>query len=89
MERDFKFKDVMQQRTKQFALRIIKLYQALPKSEEAQIIDKQVLRAGTYVGSNYRASRRAREFYIVIETMFGLEIFSESNIIKASLLHDL
>ena len=100
MERDYKFREVMQQRTKQFALRIIKLYQALPKSGEAQVIGKQLLRSGTSVGSNYRASCRARsskEFYsklsIVIEeadeTMFWLELLSESGIIKAALLHDI
>ena len=41
-------------RTKQFALRIIRLYGALPKAIEAQIIGKQVLRSGTAVGANYR-----------------------------------
>ena len=100
MERDFSFREVMQQRTKQFALRIIKLYQALPNSGEAQVIGKQLLRSGTSVGSNYRASCRARstkEFYsklsIVIEetdeTMFWLEVLSEAGIIKAALLHDI
>ena len=100
MEKDFEFRIAMQKRTKQFALRIIKLYQALPKSGEAQVVGKQILRAGTSVGSNYRASCRARsskEFFskvsIVIEeadeTMFWLEILSESGIIKATLLNDI
>ena len=100
MEKDFTFREMMQQRTKQFALRIIKLYQALPKSGEAQIIGKQILRSATSVGANYRASCRARsskEFYsklsIVIEeadeSMFWLELLNESGIIKANLLHDI
>ena len=100
MERDFDFRVMMQQRTKQFALRIIKLYQALPKTDEAQILGKQILRAGTSVGSNYRAacrSRSVKEFYskvsIVIEeadeSMFWLELLIESGIVKASLLRDL
>ena len=100
MERDFAFREMMQQRTKQFALRIIKLYQALPKSGEAQVIGKQVLRSGTSVGSNYRAtcrSRSSKEFYsklsIVIEeadeSMFWLELLIESGIVKPSLLQDL
>jgi four helix bundle protein len=100
MEKDFTFREMMQQRTKQFALRIIKLYQALPKSAEAQVIGNQILRAGTSVGSNYRAACRSRslkEFYskvsIVIEeadeTMFWLELLIESGIVKASLLQDL
>ena len=100
MEKDFAFREMMQQRTKQFALRIIKLYQALPKTVEAQVIGKQILRAGTSVGSNYRAACRARslkEFYsklsIVIEeadeSMFWMELLIESGIVKASLLQDL
>jgi four helix bundle protein len=100
MEKDFAFRDMMQQRTKQFALRIIKLYQALPKTTEAQVIGNQILRAGTSVGSNYRAACRSRslkEFYskvsIVIEeadeTMFWLELLIESGIMKATLLQDL
>ena len=100
MEKNFEFRDVMQNRTKLFALRIIKLYQSLPKLGEAQVIGKQLLRAGTSVGSNYRAACRARsskEFYskvsIVIEeadeSMFWIELLIESGIVKASLLQDL
>jgi len=98
--RGFDFRIAMQNRTKQFALRIIKLYQALPKTGEAQLIGNQLFRAGTAVGSNYRAACRARsskEFFsklsIVIEeadeTMFWLELLGESEIIKTSLLQDL
>ena len=47
-------------RTKVFALRIIKLYQSLPKSGEAQVIGKQVLRSGTFVGAQYREACRAK-----------------------------
>jgi len=36
------------------------LFQALPKSSEAQVIGKQLLRSGTSVGANYRAVCRAR-----------------------------
>jgi len=100
MEKDFDFRITMQRRTKQFALRIIKLYQALPKSGEAQTIGKQLLRSATSVGANYRAacrSRSSKEFYsklsIVIEeadeSMFWLEILGESDIIKSILLQDI
>jgi len=41
-------------RTKAFALRVIKLYQNMPKSGEAQVIGKQILRSGTSVGAQYR-----------------------------------
>ena len=47
-------------RTKQFALRNIKLFQALPKTEEARILGKQLLRSSTSVAANYRAACRAR-----------------------------
>jgi four helix bundle protein len=41
-------------RTKQFALRIIRLYGALPKTAEGQVLGKQVLKSGTSVGAHYR-----------------------------------
>jgi four helix bundle protein len=47
-------------RSKDFALRIIRMYVALPKSPHAQILGKQVLRSGTSVGANYREAFRAR-----------------------------
>ena len=50
----------LRDRTKAFALRVIKLFAALPKATEAQVIGKQVLRSGTSVGANYREAYRAR-----------------------------
>ena len=47
-------------RTRDFALRIVRLYSSLPKSTEAQVIGKQILRSGTSVGANYREGLRAR-----------------------------
>lgn len=47
-------------RTKQFALQMIRLYTSLPKTTEAQVIGKQVLRSGTSVGAQYRAAQRAK-----------------------------
>ncbi|GAB4338470.1 MAG: four helix bundle protein [Leptolyngbyaceae cyanobacterium] len=47
-------------RTKAFALRVIRLYTSLPKTTEAQVIGKQVLRSGTSIGANYREAYRAR-----------------------------
>lgn len=87
-------------RTKRFALRIIRLFQRLPRSPEAQILGKQLLRSGTSVGADYRAAGRARskaEFSskigIVVEeadeTVFWLECFVESGIVKEELLQDL
>jgi four helix bundle protein len=50
----------LRERTKEFALRIIRLFGALPKTTEARILGKQVLRSGTSVGANYREAYRAR-----------------------------
>ena len=47
-------------RTKTFALRVIRLTEALPKNQTANVIGKQLLRCGTSVGANYRAACRAR-----------------------------
>ena len=49
----------LRERTKAYALRIIRLYAALPKTTEAQVIGKQVLRSGTSVGAHYREARLA------------------------------
>jgi four helix bundle protein len=48
----------LQQRTKRFALRILKLYRSLPKNDECRILGKQILRSGTSIGANYRAACR-------------------------------
>ncbi|MGD0761392.1 MAG: four helix bundle protein [Candidatus Sulfotelmatobacter sp.] len=80
-------------RTRQFALRILRLYRSLPAKEEARILGRQLLRSGTSVGANYRAACRARsraEFIaklgIVLEeadeTIFWLELLLEGGIIK-------
>jgi len=50
----------LRQRTKEFALQIIRLFSELPKTTEAQVLGKQVLRSGTSVGANYREAYRAR-----------------------------
>ena len=50
----------LRKRTKEFALRIIKLYAALPRSTEAQVLGKQILRSGTSVGAHYREACRAK-----------------------------
>lgn len=47
-------------RTKAAALRIIRLYQQLPRSGEAEVLGKQLLRSATSVAANYRAACRAR-----------------------------
>ncbi|MRX46080.1 four helix bundle protein [Pedobacter puniceum] len=87
------FADVFKSRTKQFVIDNIALFRLLPKTEEAKIIGKQLLRSSSSVGANYRAACRARskaEFYsklsIVVEeadeSAFWLEVLVESQILK-------
>ena len=84
-------------RTKEFALRIIKLVDALPYSISGRAIGNQIIRSGTSVGANYRAALKARsnaEFVaklrIVIEeadeTIFWLEIIIDSKMIRRDLV---
>ena len=81
-------------RTIDFALRIVKLYVSLPKTTEAQVLGKQVLRSGTSVGANYREGHRAKsdadivnKFETVLqeldETDYWLELLVQSNIVPA------
>jgi four helix bundle protein len=83
----------LQERTKAFALRIIKLYAVLPQNIEAQVIGNQILRSGTAVGAHYREAKRARstaEFISKVaggtqeleETIYWLELLGEAGIIK-------
>ncbi len=87
-------------RTKEFALRIIRLYVALPKTTEAQVIGKQLLRSGTSVGAHYREGIRARsnaEFVSKIEgglqeleeSCYWMELLIESGLLPESKLSDL
>ena len=83
------------ERTKGFALKIIKFCQKMPKSYESRTLGNQLLRAGTSVAANYRAACRARsdkEFYaklcIVVEendeTLFWLELIDASHLADES-----
>ncbi len=85
---------------KSFALRTIRMFRSLPKTEEARILGRQVLRSGTSVAANYRAACRARskaEFVAklgvvveeVDETVFWLELLVESGIVAREKLADL
>jgi len=87
-------------RTKQFALRIIRLFRTLPKSPDAQVIGKQVLRSGTSVGAQYREACRSRsnsEFISKMasslqeldETAYWLELLVEGDFVTAVRLKSL
>ncbi|SRR5712692_1885690 len=87
----------LRDRTKAFALRVIKLFGALPRQTVAQVLGKQLLRSGTSVGANYREAYRARsdaEFVAKLgdclkeldETAYWLELLAESGILPVELL---
>jgi four helix bundle protein len=79
-------------RTRAFALRVVRLFGALPETTEGQVLGKQLLRCGTSVGAHYRESVRARstaEFITKIEVglaeleeaMYWLELLIDAQIV--------
>jgi four helix bundle protein len=90
----------LRQRSKEFALRVIKLFRALPKTEEARVLGRQILRSGTAVAANYRSACRARSHADFIskigitceeadETAFWLELLIDASIVKRARLENL
>ena len=90
----------LRNRTKRFALRIIRLYSALGKSGAAQVVGRQLLRSGTSAGAQYREACRARsvaEFVSKMEsaaqeldeTLYWLELLIEGGLVKKGLLEPL
>jgi four helix bundle protein len=86
-------KVAFQARTKQIGLRVVRMVEALPPSQAAGVIGRQVLRSATSVGANYRAACRAqsprdliRKLKIVEEeadeTLYWLELLIESGIVE-------
>jgi four helix bundle protein len=90
--------DELKDRTKKFALNIIKLANDLPKNSVGRIIETQLVKAGTSVGANYRAACRAKsnaDFVYKIniveeesdETQFWLELIIEDGLLKEDLVN--
>ena len=90
----------LKQRTKSYALHIIKVYTALPKSTEAQVLGKQVLRIGTSIGAHYREALRARSDAEYIskmetalqeleETSYWLELLIDAELLGSDRLQPL
>jgi four helix bundle protein len=86
--------DDLKKRTKQFALRILKLVAALPHTVQGRAIGNQLVRAGTSVAANYRAACRGRskaEFIAKLgtveeeadESAFWMELIIEGELLKA------
>ncbi len=90
----------LRERTKCFALRVIRLYTSLPKTAEAQVIGKQILRSGTSVGAQYREGHRAKSNADVVnkfegvlqeldETAYWLELLVESEMMRSNRIEPL
>ena len=93
-------KNDLRVRTTEFALRIVRMYSSLPKSEAAQTLGKQVLRSGTSVGAQFRESQRVKSDADFInklesvlqeadETAYWLELLVKADIVPASKLESL
>jgi len=90
-------KEQFRKRTMTFGLRVIRVVRSLSKNDVAQTLGKQLLRAGTSVGANYRAAVRGRSRADFIakmgiveeecdEALYWMEMLIESKLIKANLL---
>src|SRR5581483_96837 len=90
----------LRDRTKAFALRIVQAYAALPKSELARVLGRQLLRSGTSVGAHCREAYRSRSDAEIVsklevalqeldETNYWLELIVESNIMSSRRLQPL
>jgi four helix bundle protein len=87
-------------RTKEFAVRVVRLVDALPKRRSCEVLGHQLLKRATSVGANYRSACRGRstaEFCSKLgiveeeadEAMFWLELLIEAGIVRRELLADL
>ena len=90
----------LRERTKDFALSVVRIFSALPKTTEAQILGRQVLRSGTSISANYREAYQGRsraEFIAkcgdclreIEETAYWLELLVDAKIISADKLQPL
>src|SRR3989454_3363265 len=90
----------LRERTKAFALDIVRLVQGLPRDRAADVIGRQLLRAGTSVAANYRSARRARsrrEFLAKLgiveeeadESAFWLELLLEGGLVNSARVAEL
>ena len=90
----------LRKRTKQFALRIIRLAAALPRDLAGDVLGRQILKSGTSIGANYREALRAssrKHFTSIIEivlreadeTLYWLELLAESDMFPQRRLNPL
>jgi four helix bundle protein len=85
--------EILRDRSKQFAILVVKFFKSLPKSDEARIIGKQLLRSATSAAANYRTAGRSRsraEFISKLgtvveesdETVFRLELLIDAEVVE-------
>ena len=90
----------LKERTRKFAVRIVKMYAALPKAIEAQVIGRQILRSGTSVGAQYHEGLRSRSSAESIskwesalqeleETVYWLKVLGEAEVVVMARLANL
>lgn len=90
----------MKDRTKRFALRVIRLVESSPNTKTSDVLGKQLLRSGTSVGANYRSACRGKSTADFIsklgiveeeadESIYWIELLVESNQIKQNLVENL
>ena len=83
----------LKERTKKFALKVIKVVEMLPRGRIADILGRQLLRSGTSVGANYRSACRARSTADFIskmgvveeeadETIYWMELLIEAGLVR-------
>jgi four helix bundle protein len=97
---NFEFGETMKERTKALAVAIVRFYRDLPRTDEARVMGRQLLRAGTSVAANYRAVCRAKsqaDFISKIgtvveetdETALWLELLAEADVCPPDSVKDL
>lgn len=93
-------REELKARTKAFAVRVVKMTEALPRTRAADIVARQVIRSATSVGANYRAACRGRshrEFTAKIgvvaeeadESLYWLEMLVETGLMSKAKLENL
>jgi len=90
----------LKERTKSYAVRIVKMVSALPHGREMDVLGKQLLRSGTSVGANYRAACRAKSNADFInklkiveeecdESLFWMEVITEAGLVSANRMSEI
>ena len=91
---------ILKERTKQFALHVIRLVEAMPRSQATNVIGNQLIRSATSVAANYRAACRVRskpdfanKMGVLVEepdeSHFWLELIVDANLMSAERVKDL